>query len=156
MDTCEALLQLEKELVFPSFTSRDALKLGLLFVQMAEKEGKGPIGIKIEKNRHVLFSHLMDGTMPENGHWYDRKKRVVDRFFHSSKYVGEMFKADGTTFEEASLLDPEQFQAVGGSFPLTIEGAGVVGSITVCGLTSDEDHDLCVRGIRAYLQQQKD
>ena len=36
-----------------------------------------------------------------------------------------------------------------------MKGASVVGSITVCGLTSDEDHDLYVRGIRAYLQQQK-
>ena len=151
MTELEKLGALEKELVFDRFTSEDALNLGLTFIRLAKELGRGGIGIKIEKNRHVLFSHLMDGTFPENGYWYDRKKNVVDRFFHSSKYVEEMFKADGTTFAESGLLDPEKFQAVGGAFPLILKNAGVIGSITVCGLTSDEDHELCVKGIREYL-----
>lgn len=150
---CEELLQLENELVFSSFTSRDALALGLCFIRLAEEKGRGGIGIKIEKNGHVLFTHLMDGTMPENAYWYDRKKRVVDRYFHSSRYVEEWYKEQGTTFAEAGLLDPEKFQAVGGSFPLIVKGCGVIGSITVCGLSGEEDHDLCVAGIRAYLNQ---
>lgn len=131
MDTCQQLLQLEQELVFTSFTSWDALALDNLYVALAEEKGRGGIGIKIEKNGHVLFTHLMDGTMPENAYWYDRKKCVVDRYFHLSKYVEEMYKAQGTTFAASGLLDPELFQAVGGSFPLIIRGAGVIGSITV-------------------------
>lgn len=151
MNNCEVLLQLEQELIFTSFTSRDALALGLLFVKLAENKGTDGIGIKIEKNGMVLFSHLMDGTTPENAYWYDRKKRVVDRYYHSSKYVEEWYKAQGTTFSESGLLNPEYYQAVGGSFPLIVNGCGVVGSITVCGLSSDEDHELCVTGIRQYL-----
>ena len=84
----------------------------------------------------------------------DRKKRVVDRYFHSSRYVEEMYRAMGTTFAASGLLDPEQYQAVGGSFPLLLQGAGVIGSITVCGLSGEEDHNLCVQGIREYLQIQ--
>ena len=153
MDLCEQLLELEKELVFSSFTSEDALALGLVFVRLAREKGRG-IGIKIEKNGHVLFTHLMDGTMPENAAWYDRKKRVVDRYYHSSRYVEEMYRALGTTFAASGLLDPEQYQAVGGAFPLLLQGAGVIGSITVCGLSGEEDHNLCVQGIREYLQIQ--
>lgn len=151
MNTLDELLALESELVFPSFSGKDALNLGLLFVEMADKRGDGGIGIKIEKNRKVLFSHLMDGTSPENGFWYDRKKNVCDRFWHSSKYVEELFRSQGTTFEESGLLDPRDYQAVGGSFPLIVRGAGVIGSITVCGFTGDEDHAFCVEGIRTYL-----
>lgn len=149
------LLKLEEELVFESFSSKDALELGMTFIRIAKQMNKGGIGIKIEKNRHVLFTYLMDGTMPENEYWYDRKKNVVDRYFHSSKYVEEKFKADGTTFEESGLLDLEQFQAVGGSFPLILKHAGVIGSITVCGLSGEEDHLLCVQGIREYLEKNR-
>lgn len=149
------LLEEEIELQFTSFSSEDAIKLGLLFIQIAKEMNKGGIGIKIEKNRHVLFTHLMDGTMPENAYWYDRKKNVVDRYFHSSKFVEEMFKASGSTFAESSLLDQGEFQAVGGSYPLIIQNAGVVGSITVCGLTGDLDHQICVEGIRKFLGKEE-
>ena len=149
----EELLKLEDELVFEHFNSEDALALGLTFVRIAKELNKGGIGIKIEKNGHVLFTHLMDGTMPENAYWYDRKKNVVDRYFHSSRYVEEMFKVQGTTFAASGLLDPEQYQAVGGSFPLIMKNAGVIGSITVCGLSGDEDHQICVQGIREFLEE---
>lgn len=147
------LLKLEEELQFSKFTSEDALNLGLTFINMAKELNEGGIGIKIERNRQVLFSHLMDGTMVENAYWYDRKKNVVDRYNHSSMYVEEMYKAMGTTFNEASLLDPSQFQAVGGSFPLIIKNVGVVGTITVCGLTGDLDHKICIEGIKEFLQK---
>lgn len=147
------LLLLEEELQFTQFTSEDALNLGLTFIKIAKELKQGGIGIKIERNRQVLFSHLMDGTMVENAYWYDRKKNVVDRYNHSSMYVEEMYKAMGTTFAESSLLDPAEFQAVGGSFPLIIKNVGVVGTITVCGLTGELDHQICVDGIKEYLSK---
>lgn len=148
------LLKLEEELQFEKFSSEDALKLGLIFIDIAKQLNQGGIGIKIERNRHVLFTHLMDGTMVENAYWYDRKKNVVDRYNHSSLYVEEMYKNMGTTFEQSSLLDPSEFQAVGGSFPLIIKNVGVVGSITVCGLTGELDHQICVDGIKSFLSAQ--
>lgn len=153
-DIMKSLLKLEDELQFSKFTSEDALNLGLTFIKIAKELNKGGIGIKIERNRQVLFTHLMDGTMVENAYWYDRKKNVVDRYNHSSMFVEEMFKDMGTTFAESGLLDPEHFQAVGGSFPLIIKNVGVVGSITVCGLTGELDHQICVDGIREYLNKQ--
>lgn len=150
-ETMNQLLKLEEELQFTSFTSEDALNLGLTFIKIAKDLNQGGIGIKIERNRQVLFTHLMDGTMVENAYWYDRKKNVVDRYNHSSMYVEEMYKSMGTTFAESGLLDPQEFQAVGGSFPLIIKNVGVVGSITVCGLTGELDHQICVDGIRQFL-----
>jgi uncharacterized protein (UPF0303 family) len=97
----------------------------------------------------------MDGTMVENAYWYDRKKNVVDRYNHSSKFVEEMYKDMGTTFDKSSLLNPEDFQAVGGSFPLIISNVGVIGSITVCGLTGELDHKICIDGIREFLNNNK-
>jgi uncharacterized protein (UPF0303 family) len=149
------LLKLEEELQFTKFSSEDALNLGLTFIKIAKELNQGGIGIKIERNRQVLFSHLMDGTMVENAYWYDRKKNVVDRYNHSSKFVEEMYKDMGTTFDKSSLLNPEDFQAVGGSFPLIISNVGVIGSITVCGLTGELDHKICIDGIREFLNNNK-
>ncbi len=41
----------------------------------------------------------------------------------------------------------------GGSFPIRIRGVGVVAAATAAGLSSQEDHDLIVEGIRAYLAE---
>lgn len=155
-DIMTRLLEEEKQLQFISFSSEDALELGLDFIKIAKELRQGGIGIKIERNRQVLFSHLMDGTMLENAYWYDRKKNVVDRYSHSSMYVQEMYKSMGTSFEASGLLNPNEFQAVGGSFPLIIKNVGMVGSITVCGLTGELDHQICVDGIRAFLKRKQE
>ncbi len=39
----------------------------------------------------------------------------------------------------------------GGSFPLTVAGVGVVGSVTISGLTDREDHELAVEALCAAL-----
>ncbi len=39
----------------------------------------------------------------------------------------------------------------GGSFPLNVEGAGVVGSVTVSGLPQRDDHNLVVEALCLML-----
>ncbi len=46
----------------------------------------------------------------------------------------------------------EDYTLAGGSFPIRVRGAGVIGAITVSGLSSDEDHQMVVDGIRNYLK----
>lgn len=141
----------EKTLQFEKFDNDDALKLGLWYVDYAKKNNFS-IGIKIERNRQVIFSYMMNGTCIENEKWYDRKKNVVDRYSHSSKYVKVMYEQNDKNFSNDSLLDKEFYQAEGGSFPLIIKNTGVIGSITICGLSGDEDHDICVKGIKNFLE----
>jgi uncharacterized protein (UPF0303 family) len=43
------------------------------------------------------------------------------------------------------------YAADGGSFPLCVEGAGVVGSVTVSGLPQRDDHNLVVEALCAML-----
>lgn len=150
MNTCQALLDLENELTFSSFNNDDALALGLLFVKQAQAMNSA-VAIFIEKNHQPLFQYLMAGTTQDNILWMHRKKNVVDHFLHSSRYVEELYKQMGAPFT-TSLLDPLDYQAVGGSFPLIVKGAGVVGSITISGFTGEEDHQFCVQGIRQYLK----
>ncbi len=146
----EQLEELENELQFQSFTNEDALQLGMTLVQYAKEHKKG-IAVHIERNRIPLFTHLMDGTSEENVFWLQRKKRVVDHYNRSSHYISARFEENGTTHDESSLLSPADYQAIGGSFPIRIQGAGVIGSVTVAGLTPQLDHDYVVEGIKRYL-----
>nr|MDA3845354.1 heme-binding protein [Vallitaleaceae bacterium] len=55
------------------------------------------------------------------------------------------------TIEEASLLDSWEYAAHGGCFPITIKNTGVIGTVTVSGLPSAEDHMLVVEVLADYL-----
>jgi len=147
----KTLLAQEDELQFNDFSNEDALQLGLLIIKIAQEEIKKGIAIHIEKDEHPLFTHYMEGTSGDNLYWVNAKKNVVKKFGNSSLYIGEMYKDEGTTFHEATKLTDAEYQAEGGSFPLIIHGQGRIGSVTVSGLTGEEDHALAVEGIKRYL-----
>jgi len=149
----KTLLGHEEELQFDAFTNDDALRLGSLIRQIAKEQiGKG-VAIHIENDSYPLFTHYMEGTSEGNTYWVNAKKNVVKHFGHSSLYVGEEFKAKGTTFKESSGLPESDYQGEGGSFPLVVRGAGRIGTITVSGLPGEQDHQLVVDGIRRFLQK---
>lgn len=146
-----ALLKQEEELQFDSFTNEDAFELGCIIVQHARDViGKG-IAVHIENGEYPLFTHYMTGTCGENTYWVNTKRNVVNHFGHSSLYVGEKFKADGTTFKDASGLSLDEYQGEGGSFPIVVRGQGKVATVTVSGLAGEEDHQVAVDGIRKFL-----
>lgn len=147
----KTLLAQEEELQFSSFTNEDAMELGLIICKIAKDEiGRG-IAVYIENNEHPLFTHYMQGTSKENTYWINAKKKVVNHFEHSSLYIGEMFRDMGTTFKDGSNLPLTEYQGEGGSFPLIIRGQGKIGTVTVSGLTGEEDHQVAVDGIRRFL-----
>ncbi|MGM7668264.1 heme-binding protein [Microbacterium sp. A93] len=47
--------------------------------------------------------------------------------------------------------DGALYAAHGGSFPATVSGTGVVGSITVSGLAQADDHALVVEALEQHL-----
>ena len=98
------------------------------------RERAAPVAIDIRRGGQQLFHAALPGSTPDNDAWIDRKRRVVERYGASSYLVGARFRAKGTTFEESSRLDPDTYAAHGGSFPITVEGAGVIGTVTVSGL----------------------
>lgn len=144
------LLQQEEELQFTEFSNETALRLGLYFAELGKREGKA-ITIDITRNGQQLFHYALPGTCADNDAWIERKRRVVLRYGHSSFYVGNLFRAEGASFEENSRLDRDLYAAHGGCFPILIRGVGAVGTVTVSGLPQFEDHELVVRVLRAFL-----
>lgn len=146
----ETLLQQEQELQFEAFTNDDALQLGLKLIEAARKKQSG-VTVDICRNGQQLFHCALPGTAPDNDEWIKRKNRVVNRFNHSSFYLGNYYKSQNSTIAEKALVDPTEFAAHGGAFPLIIKNVGVVGTITVSGLPQKEDHELVVEVLREFL-----
>jgi uncharacterized protein (UPF0303 family) len=149
--TSDELLAQEEDLVFAGFTPDDAWALGSLLVELA-RERALPVAIDIRRGDHQLFHHARPGTAPDNDSWIERKNNVVRRFGHSSLLVGQRHRDRGTTFEEAGGLPRETYAAHGGAFPITVRGAGVIGTVTVSGLPQVEDHALVVEALRRFLR----
>jgi len=144
------LLQQEEEIQFSRFTNEMAFTVGTALLEAAKSKGK-PVTIDIARNGQQLFHYAMQGTSLDNDVWIQRKNNVVNRFGHSSFYMGISLQSKGQTIEEKYLISSSEYAAHGGAFPLIIQGVGVVGTITVSGLPQQEDHELVVTTLKQFL-----
>ncbi|NUV99812.1 heme-degrading domain-containing protein [Streptomyces sp. CAI 127] len=147
--TISELIAQERRLTLPRFSHDDAFALGSLLVELA-RERHAPVAIDIRRGAQQLFHAALPGSSADNDAWIDRKRKVVERYGESSYLVGTRFRAKGTTFEESSRLDPDTYAAHGGSFPIAVEGAGVIGTVTVSGLPQAEDHAMVVEALEQF------
>lgn len=134
--------QQEKNLEFEDFTSETALQIGMSIIQRAKNENM-VITVDIRRNRHQLFHYAFQGTSPDNDLWVVYKSNVVDRLNISSHHLHLMLEKSKKTLEDIHL-DPVQYGPWGGAFPVTVKNVGVVGSISISGLSDSEDHALAV------------
>jgi uncharacterized protein (UPF0303 family) len=149
-DLIATLEEQERELVLTRFDNDDAWSLGCRLVELARERG---LGVTVDVRRHgqQLFHAALPGTTPDNDAWVERKIRVVDRFGASSFLVGRRLAARGRVLDADAGLEPADFAAHGGCFPLRIRDVGPVGTVTVSGLPQADDHALVVEALRAHL-----
>jgi uncharacterized protein (UPF0303 family) len=144
------IAQQEHELRLSRLDTQLAWDLGTRLRAMA-LERRLALVIDVRRFGLQLFYVALDGTSPDNADWVRRKGNVVARFYRSSYAVGLMQKSKGTTLLERYALPVADFAADGGSFPLAVEGTGVIGSVTVSGLPQRDDHNLVVEALCAIL-----
>ncbi len=139
----------ERELRLPRLDAQLAWELGSRLRAMAVDRGLALV-IDVRRFGQPLFYAALDGTTPDNPEWVRRKSNVVARYHRSSYGMGLDLKRKNQTLEERghSIAD---FAAHGGSFPLHVEGAGIVGSVTVSGLPQRADHELVVEALCGLL-----
>ena len=142
----------EQTLRFQTFNENDAWTLGCrLRDKVAERSL--PLVIDIRRCGHPLFFSALAGSTPDNVDWARRKSNTVARFHRSSYGMALELEQKKITLAERYGLPLTEFAAHGGGFPLTVIGAGVIGSVTVSGLPQREDHELVVEILCAHLQQ---
>jgi uncharacterized protein (UPF0303 family) len=146
----DTLLDQEQRLVFPSFDNETAIALGLELVAVGRERGL-PITVDVTRVGQQLFHAALPGTVPDNDEWVNRKTALVYRFGHSSFYMGRSSVMAGKPFHERFLVDPLQYAAHGGSFPIRVTGVGLVGTVTVSGLPQADDHALVVEVLERFI-----
>jgi len=150
-DLLKQLLQEEQELQFNTFNEDTAWEIGNALIQLAIRDGL-PVTVDVTRGEHQVFHASRPGTSSDNDEWVRRKIRLVNRFGHSSFYIGQLLKSKGKSLEQAYLISESSYAPHGGCFPIIVKGSGMVGTITVSGLPQEDDHRLVVDTIRDYLR----
>lgn len=140
----------ERELRIPRLDAKFAWELGTRLRALALERGH-VLAIDVRRFNQPLFYAALEGTTPDNAEWVRRKSNTVARFHRSSYAVGLNLRLKGTTLLETQGLSVADYATHGGSFPLYVEGAGVIGSVTVSGLPQRSDHELVVETLCAQL-----
>src|SRR6201992_1656500 len=120
----------ERELCLSAFDPRVAWELGSRLRGMAAERNLA-IVIDVRRFGQPLFYAALEGTTPDNVEWVRRKSNVVARFHRSSYAVGLKLKMKNETLETQQGLPAIDYATHGGSFPIHVVDAGMIGSVTV-------------------------
>lgn len=145
------LLAQEETLTLRQFTNQDALHAGQYVIDRALRE-KLSVAVELKRNGQRLFYAALDGTAPDQEEWIRRKSNVVLRHGHSSLYMRLYNEAKQRAYHTMYAVDPADYTDAGGSFPIRVTGVGVIGTITVSGLSQEADHQLAVDAL-AFLKK---
>jgi uncharacterized protein (UPF0303 family) len=139
----------EQKLQFTSFSEQNAWDLGCVMRAMALSRNL-PLVMDIRIGIRPLFYAAMPGTTPENPDWVRRKVNTVFRFEACSYRVGLEYKAKGNPFDQSRGIDPQQYAAAGGGFPIRLAGS-LVGAVTVSGIPQRDDHNFVAENLANFL-----
>ena len=143
-------LQDEEELELTQFSKDTALELGLLIDRLAKTAGQS-IGLEIELGGQVVFKLSHPKATPNNDLWIARKRNMVYVRQMSTLRAFAMLKKANADMKNDWFLDPQDYVAVGGGFPIRIKGVGIVGTICLSGvppMNHFDDHRLIVNALR--------
>jgi len=150
-DLAKLALQ-EQALVLPHFDCDVAWRIGTTLRDLALQRKLGVV-IDVRRFGQPLFYCALEGSTPNNSEWVRRKSNVVAHFFRSSYAVGLDLRQKKTDLLEKHGLPFWDYAAHGGSFPIHVEHAGVIGSVTVSGLPQRDDHELVVEALCVEARQ---
>jgi len=140
----------EEQLQFERFDAMAAFEIGTRIKALAEKRSVA-VTIDIQLHGWPLFYFAMPGTTPNNADWIRRKRNTVLRFHKSSCAVGMQLRQQKTTLAERYGVNPGDYVAAGGGFPIRLRGTGCIGAITVSGLSQQEDHELITEALADFF-----
>lgn len=148
-DVKEVLLGQERDLRFQSVTFASLHEIGERILSLAAERG-GHVYVMIRIAGYVVYSAAMDGTSVNNAMWARRKANTAELVGHSSMYDGLVNRERKRSLRERGLSE-EDYTEEGGSFPVILSSGVIIGSITVSGMRSDEDHQLIADVLSEYL-----
>lgn len=137
------LEQQEQDFCYSSFTSKDALELGLSVIHAAEREDRGlVISIIRESDGFVLFQYGMDDKAERNYRFAESKRQMVLRYHHSSAWV-----------YVASQLHLLAEQTSAGSFPVFLKTGELAATVSISGLHEGKDYRILLSALEEIFHR---
>lgn len=152
MKTLKEYKDEEKCYIFSQFYHKDAYALGSYLTETAI-ERRNPVAIEIEIDGDIVYRYLNDGASESNFDWIRKKRNVVKHFQMSSGALAAKLKERNQTFQEVYGED-KSYAVAAGAFPIRVENVGMIGSVGISGLSSEEDHALIIEGMNELLKYQ--
>jgi uncharacterized protein (UPF0303 family) len=149
-DDIRLVTEQERALVFAEFDEAIAFKLGCALRDAALAGGYGIVA-DVRTWERPLFYMALPGTTGDNPNWVRRKANVVRMLAKSSYRVVLEKTSDSDVFPPRRGLDNMDFVLAGGSFPIRVKGAGLVGAVTASGLHERDDHRVVVDALCDHL-----
>ena len=147
-DDITLLKKQEQDLVLPRLDEDVAFALGSAIRARALAEGLSLV-INISTWDRQLFFAATGGTSSDNAEWVRRKVNSVRRFARASYRL--VLERGEVPFSPQSGADPADYVIAGGGFPLRVEGAGIIGCLTISGLPGRQDHAVAVDALCDHL-----
>ncbi|KAI3390678.1 hypothetical protein diail_8884 [Diaporthe ilicicola] len=151
----------EKSLHLPHFTAEDAFEIGVIIRNRLREVSENPavVNITLANNKQLLFhAASRPGTVPENDNWVARKRNFVLRFGWSTWAGHHLFEMGNEDLFKARFQLGEtagDYAIHGGGFPVRVKGVeGPIGAIVVSGLAQEEDHQVIVESLQAFLSKE--
>ncbi|PRT54455.1 hypothetical protein B9G98_02075 [Wickerhamiella sorbophila] len=147
--------QQEANTILQAFNSDIAFEIGCRLRTLALKEFDRPALLQIVSATGLVYFQASSrpGTIIDNQFWAERKRRTVLHFYRSTFYLGTKLRIEGRELYNTFKLPEDQYSLAGGGFPIRVRGTeGVQAVIVVSGLKQHEDHDLCYRALREYIE----
>ena len=144
------IIDQERGLVFPEFDEQVAFAVATIVRDRALSE-KHAVVCDIRLWDRPLVYFALPGTTGDHPVWELRKSNTVRRLLKSSyRAVLEQGRSD-EIFAEDRAMPAADYALSGGSFPIRVTGAGVIGAVTISGLHQRDDHELVVAAICRQL-----
>ena len=119
--------------------------MGLKIIELAESKEQ-QIAVEIRRLNHTVFTYIDDALPADKHNWLRRKANVAILFEESSLSVKNDLEKGAMSLKETFALD-NNYVSKGGSIPIFVKNAGMVGTITVSGLKDVDDHHIIVEAL---------
>lgn len=134
------------------FNNRIALDMGMSIIDLAKSRNQH-IAIEISRLNHTIFLYIDDKLPADKHNWLRRKANVTKHFEESSLSVKNDLINGKMTLKETFGLNHNDYVAKGGSIPIFIKNAGMIGTITVSGLSDVDDHQIILDALKETFIQ---
>lgn len=132
-----------RKIEIDKFSNAIALDMGLKIIELANARHQ-KVAVQIDRLNHTVFLYVGDGLPADKHNWLRRKTNIAKHFEESSLGIKHDLIGGNMSLDKTFMLNEKDYLAKGGEIPIFVKNAGMVGVVTVSGLSDEDDHQIIV------------